>query len=305
MWTDSIATVRLFFLFLSLVAVGPLLQASHLEKKTIYGEDSRREIVDLSLAHLKVWRERTVAFVDAQDIDEEKAGGRGRLKPLGPEYKLCPGERFYNQPTLSFCTGFFLDSQWIATARHCIEDIPCEKIRLLRDYTIQRAGDLYFSSDQILKCKTIVSSLRHDLAFVRVETKQKFSFMPLSLPITTGLSSVGSFPESVEMLGFPLGLPMKWAQGQLIHQAKDAFLAQIDSFEGNSGSPIVDPSARLVGLLVSGDEDFEAMGKISCQTSYQCVNENDCEGEEILPAKVILREFSRLIGSAVDAGQFR
>jgi V8-like Glu-specific endopeptidase len=87
---------------------------------------------------------------------------------------------------------------------------------------------------------------------------------------------------------------MKWAEGSLISKRNNHFFATIDSFEGNSGSPVFDSQGRLIGLLIGGEEDFKKRKEESCRSSYQCQRAGDCSGEEVISIEQIEKEFKRL-----------
>lgn len=290
-WTLPLIT-SLLAAFVAAIWVLPV--AAEIRRQTIYGEDSRKEVVDLKFGQLKRWVDRTVALVEAVNLVEGSNGVRAKIRSLGEEYRLCRDERFYHQPSLSFCTGFFIAPHWVATARHCVEEIDCSQFRMLRDYKIEKSPDWQFTTDQVLVCNRIIQSKREDIAFLHV-VEPGAEIPDLKSRDLISASDLESVAGRLEILGFPLGLPMKWAEGNSLYKLNGHLYADIDSFEGNSGSPILDQRERLMGLLIAGDEDFELAGQKACQKSYRCKNKDHCEGEEILSVDKIREEFDRLI----------
>ena len=59
-------------------------------------------------------------------------------------------------------------------------------------------------------------------------------------------------------MGHPSGLPMKIAGGSKVHALeKHYFVANLDTFTGNSGSPVLNEKTGLVeGILVRGGKDY-------------------------------------------------
>ena len=65
--------------------------------------------------------------------------------------------------------------------------------------------------------------------------------------------------QRVYMLGHPSGLPMKYAGPASVRRvdAKGHFVAGLDAFGGNSGSPVFDAAShRVVGILSGGGADY-------------------------------------------------
>jgi V8-like Glu-specific endopeptidase len=65
--------------------------------------------------------------------------------------------------------------------------------------------------------------------------------------------------QAVYVIGHPRGLPQKYAGNASVrnNQATTHFVANLDVFGGNSGSPVFNDSTHEVeGILVRGDLDF-------------------------------------------------
>jgi hypothetical protein len=89
--------------------------------------------------------------------------------------------------------------------------------------------------------------------------------------------------EQLVMIGYPDGLPKKTDADGVVTSTGNLIGAFVDSFAGNSGSPVFDSRGRLVGLLVSGAQDYVARG--TCQVSNICPGGPTCTsfGESIVP----------------------
>ena len=96
--------------------------------------------------------------------------------------------------------------------------------------------------------------------------------------------SAGTF---VAMIGHPVGLPMKVTSGATTRKELDnSALTTLDAFGGNSGSPVFDRAdGKLIGMLVSGGDDFVVAEGKSCKVEAKCdaFNMSDrCKGEKVM-----------------------
>ena len=100
----------------------------------------------------------------------------------------------------------------------------------------------------------------------------------------------------VYTLGHPLGLPLKLATGGEVLSAGDgAFRTSLDTFAGNSGSPVFDAgSDALVGLVVEGQkgqDDFEPAPARRCYVTNRI--DGPAEGQLSIPAGCFAPAVSR------------
>ena len=66
--------------------------------------------------------------------------------------------------------------------------------------------------------------------------------------------------DKMMVIGHPVGLPLKISAGAAVRDASQQgyFVTDLDTFGGNSGSPVFNTATRLIaGILVRGDEDFQ------------------------------------------------
>src|SRR5690606_9114881 len=81
---------------------------------------------------------------------------------------------------------------------------------------------------------------------------------------TTGLGA------ELVIIGHPLGLPLKIADSARVTSVEhNYFRANLDSYGGNSGSPVINIHTQEVeGILVRGEEDFIDTSS-GCKTSLR------------------------------------
>ena len=95
--------------------------------------------------------------------------------------------------------------------------------------------------------------------------------------------------DGVTVVGYPMGLPVKIAaNGQVRSLESSFFVANLDTYGGNSGSPVFNTLAlvngHLVveGILVRGEDDFLAISS-PCRISKRCPV-HGCRGEDVVYA---------------------
>jgi hypothetical protein len=92
----------------------------------------------------------------------------------------------------------------------------------------------------------------------------------------------GKIPDgaAVHVIGHPCGLPKKYAGGAVVRDNTPSpyFVANTDTYGGNSGSPVFNHATHEVeGILVRGETDFVWNG--NCRVSNVCPA-NGCRGED-------------------------
>jgi hypothetical protein len=113
------------------------------------------------------------------------------------------------------------------------------------------------------------------------------------------------------LIGYPSGTPAKIAEGAHVIDARanllDYFDATTDSFEGNSGSGVFDDSARLVGILVRGSQDYVDRG--NCQVVNRLPEDGSQGAESCSYVARALAELcagaapnARICGGGLDGG---
>lgn len=240
----------------------------------IYGEDERKNI---SEEHYADWKKAARAVAVMVKASKVKFSGTEALietKPahlLQKSYNVCSDERYLEEPTHGVCTGFLISSDLIMTARHCIPSITaCADYYWMFDYTdlsLDRDGNVHLDRKDVYECKEIVKhsssrTLKKDYAVFRV-TRKVTGRTPLKLDESFS-SRVG---DRVGMIGAPLGLPLKTAKvGKILDMADHlSFQVNVDTFGGNSGSPVFDMNTmKVLGILVAGEPDFSMSRQDKC-----------------------------------------
>lgn len=204
---------------------------------------------------------------------------------LGDHYKLCDNESFTDQSIIGIGTGFIIDKNKMATANHVFQ-YNIEEYRVVFGYEIKDklkgASVRFFMSDVYLPKKINVQSYELDMVVFEVDRD-------FDRPVLEWENSI-ELPNKNEiyMIGHPLGLPLKIALNADITDNKhnQYFYTSLDSFQGNSGSPIFDfCTNKVIGVLVSGELDFYDNGH--CNKSTLCKFPY-CEGEKVIRIEQIM-----------------
>ncbi len=178
----------------------------------------------------------------------------------GRKYYLSEKERFKDQPSIAFGTGFLISNSIIATAGHCIEGIELDNIRFVFNYQMLDEAHLYsiskndiYVGKEVLKKK--VNSF-NGLDFALIKLNRNVIDHNAVKVRTEGF--VNGF-QSVYVIGHPCGLPVKIDINSRIvdNSNQNFFVTNLDAYQGNSGSPVFNKETHKVeGILVRGCTDF-------------------------------------------------
>jgi len=256
-------------------------------QKVIYDNDDR---VDIRLVKDPFILENAAAVAAIFKLEDITDNGNGTVsiprKTLKQDFAekgtpLCEGESFINQPAGAICTAFLIAPNIIATAGHCLNENNLHLRRFIFGYQML---DEYIAAENIA-VENIYAGIEilgweldengPDWAIVRLD-REVSGIRPLRI------RKQGKVPDRANLyvLGHPIGLPLKYAGNAEVrgNQHKDYFVSNLDTFAGNSGSPVLNAATHEVeGILVRGETDFAPQG--SCIVSLICPVQG-CRGED-------------------------
>lgn len=279
----------------------------------IYGEDNRQEVYEASAMNQKlaasaatmiekaklsrspdkpgvVQVEQTTlrSWLESQ-FSEQKSPQLSESAKMAVDERItfCPAERFTEQPNAGMCSGFLVGPDLIVTAGHCVA-IPhfCEEFDWVFDFKVDaqtKASGIDVKEENVYTCKRVIShalsiGLGLDYALVQLDRKVK-DREALSLR-TSGMVSVKT---PLVVIGNPSGLPLKVSGGAAVRTSTHPFYfaANLDTFQGNSGSAVFNAESGVVeGILVRGEEDFVANASLMCIEAKRC-EDGACRGEDV------------------------
>jgi len=256
-------------------------------EKIIYGDESRvviQEILNPNVLEIS----NSIAAMIPKNMTLSKNGVTYSYAPsLKKSMNLCPEEKFSKLPSAAYCTGFLVGDKYLVTAGHCITNqTMCDNVKWVFNYKQKTSINdvLIFDDKNVYNCKKVIKAVFNE------KTLNDYSVIELERkvigrsPVKLSTKNQVSLYTEVYTLGHPSGLPLIFTgEGFIVKQNSVYFTAAIDTFGGNSGSPVFDSETNTVlGILVRGGKDYVLDKKNKCFRVNQCqYGDGNCRGEQI------------------------
>lgn len=200
-----------------------------------------------------------------------------------PYYKkagVCPEITFAHQPAAAHCTAFLVKPRVVATAGHCEDQIPANKMLFV--FGFRGDGNSFpatFGPDDVYRGVRVLKKnvgTTSDWALIELE-RDVVGPVPLELDprhsVTKG--------DAVYVVGHPAGLPLKLAAHATVSSvSKDSFSADLDVLGGNSGSPVfLESTHRVIGIYVNGIDGYQTIGDCKIIKPCAATRTEGCDGE--------------------------
>ena len=209
---------------------------------------------------------------------------------LGQKLNLCEGQRFKEEPTLGTCSAFLVAKDLVATAGHCVskdqgseEDLAssCRRMRIIFNFTKEELDNNFkitgkaktLKKKSVYKCKEVIA---HKYKKTKYQLKD-YAIIKLDRPVENigplRIRKHGAPREKTKLItiGHPLGIPQKISgEARIFPFAKEEdenyfqsflkrrhiFYSNLDTFAGNSGSPVInEDTLKVEGIFIGGDEE--------------------------------------------------
>jgi V8-like Glu-specific endopeptidase len=261
-----------------------LIENNRLIDSVIYGRDNRRDFYQVRSKKAQLNFNGVCVLIENEFINERDSTIELFYFPQKYAYELCTNEPYENQHYASFCTGFAINDSTIISAGHCITGNSNDSYRLLFDYHMGNQDSLSeIKQSAVFTVKYIMDFNVENLVDYSIiivnEKIPKFRHLKMR---TRGDVKIN---QRVYSIGSPSGMPLKRATGAKIRENYDnSFVANLDTYGGNSGSPIFNSSGRVEGILIKGEEDYVQLN--NCNISNKCLD-NECSGEIVTKINII------------------
>ena len=254
-------------------------KSTALKARVIYGDDDRLDLYQVKDQALKKLADGTVALMKKSNLSRNGNGFDLPVNTFKQSYGLCDSERFGEQPTAAFCSGFLVDDETIVTAGHCIDSSDCNDTVFVFNYGIQVSGVMPYQAreEDVYSCKKVIHSQASSADYAVIKLDRK---VLNHTPVMLRRQGVPAAGVDLTVIGHPVGLPTKVAGGAQVRSVNaDYMIASLDTYGGNSGSAVFNSKTLEVeGILVRGEYDFEYQG--SCTVSHRCT-QSGCRGEDV------------------------
>jgi V8-like Glu-specific endopeptidase len=255
--------------------------------KVIYGDDNRLDVYETTnTLHLELARS-TAAMISKNNlstVNDDVVISNSTLEQRG----ICETAKFAKQVTAANCSGFLIAEDILVTAGHCVKSqSSCDNYKWVFDFNINsnKTDEVTVSSNSVYSCVEIIDqnldrSTSDDYAVIRLDRK-----VTDRDPLTFRKSGKVETGSPLVVIGHPSGLPTKIAADSYVRGNSSSvfFVANLDTFGGNSGSAVFNSETGVVeGILVRGERDYVYVrenGK-SCKVPKQC-SMTECRGEDV------------------------
>jgi len=236
----------------------------------LYGDDNRADIFQVKNTRVLKNADAVASSWDAYKIKDNGDGTSTlRVTEFKSSYRLSPKEPFGSQPIGAHCTSFLVAPDILVTAGHCLNKNDFKTKKFVFGFRMKCCATAVttVNNSQIYSAKEIIAHQLNttgmDYAVIRLDRKVKL-VTPLKMAPQDAKAG-----DWLYVLGHPCGLPLKFAnQARVISSYSSIyFTATLDTYGGNSGSPVFNTNHEVVGILVRGETDFVSIssGRVSRQ----------------------------------------
>jgi hypothetical protein len=226
-------------------------------RATVYGADDRREVMQADDTWVRVVaRDSLVAIT-------RRGATLDATQTLAKKHGLCADAPFAGQPVLAVCAGILVRPDLVLTAGHCADELSCAGMDVVRGFYYRGRPEDGLQTLETFRCREIAAIAvdppsnprQEDYAWVRLDRAAN-----TTARVVLARSDEGELlGQEVTTVGFPGGIPAKWTRGRVFDAGSSErrfFVSSLDTFHGNSGSPVFNERDQLIGVLARGEPDL-------------------------------------------------
>jgi hypothetical protein len=240
------------------------------------GRDDRTDVEDVHDRAVQENAKAVCAIVETNKIWFDVATRQWiveHYETQGEKHSICEGN-FIDQPTFAYCTGFLVGDSLIATAGHALTNLRFDVSNFVAVFGYAtdsgRIVVAFDTTDVFLPVKIEESHFmgHRDWGLVRLDRS------PGRAPVTIERANSVRLGDTVYMLGYGEGLPLKYTGGASVSDTshKLSFQASLDAFGGDSGAPVfAKESNRVVGMAIRSEQCY-----VDTLTGERCIDTHDC-----------------------------
>jgi V8-like Glu-specific endopeptidase len=284
-----------------------------------YGQDTRMEPFQHTDSKLKEMADSVAIFVHKNQVNVSESTVSldgytlNEMSELGwlvsdANVPMCTGELFSSQVAPGFCTGFLVAEDILVTAGHCLVKTPCSDTNIVFGFQMESNDSLAkIPKDNVFECAEVIAQVTPD------QENQTLDYAIVRLDRSTGRAGLNysiddqlKAQDNVAVLGYPSGLPQKIASNAFVlsnEVSSPFFIANLDTFGSNSGSPVINMDTYQVeGILVRGTTDYVLSDDGSCVQVNRCPESGgvNCAGENATKMGTLADRISESMASKPD-----
>ena len=267
--------------------------------KVIYGEDNRKDIYESTNELHKTLAHSAAAQVANSSLSMTLEGDVLVSGQTLRQRNICANERFSNQVSSARCSGFLVAPDLLVTAGHCVRNQDeCNNFSWVFDFQMNSANQssMRVSKDAVYKCKSIVAraldnATQNDFALLKLDRVSDRQ------PLTVRREGKIADNTEIVVIGVPTGIPLKISDGAFVRSNTNPyfFVANLDTYGGNSGSAVFDSKTGVVeGILVRGEQDYVYDYAQGCSVSKVC-EMGACRGEDVTRITQVTKYFGKFL----------
>jgi hypothetical protein len=273
---------------LSLCFLSPTFAYGHNQISAIYDDNQRMDLNAVQDANILKLAESTVAMFKAGELVLHGNVYGFDKTTMEKNLKLCPKQEFGDQPSAADCSGVLVGEDKLYTAGHCVTNRTCAHVAFAFGYAnlstifspdALPASEVYFCKEVIARSNT--DNL--DYAIIRLDR-------PVTNHVPVKIARERVQPgQRVFLLSHPGGAPLKYSPpAEVISSTANHFTAGMSALGGSSGGGVfLESTHELVGILVSGEDDYVHDRQKRCRRVHVCAHGGKCKGEESTHVDVI------------------